>query len=421
MAGQTITQKILARAAKRERVEPGETIWVTPDKVFMYDWWGIVEFFDKVIQDEFGLERVKSPEKTTIFIDHMVPPANTREAEFVNFVRQFAKRSGINLVEGQGIGHQVAVDEGLANPAELVAHFDQHVQVIGAVGALSLTLLLDMLTQLVLGEFWVEVPKSLRVNFKGTPGKGVTSRDILHYLMTKLGKMGALNSVIEMGGEGARQISIDGRRTICGMSTFVGAVSALFEPDEVTKDFYQTIAPERKIDLIKPDADAQYLSTLDINLEEIEPQIAPPPNPLPSVPVTELKGMKIQQGYIGSCVGGHLENLQIAAKILKGRKVKEGFRLNIVPSSRKVMLQAEEEGLIKIFLEAGALLGFPSCDYCYGRLQATEKGSRALSTGTMNVPGRMGSTEAEIYMASPATIAATAITGELTDPREFMK
>jgi len=224
-----------------------------------------------------------------------------------NFVRNFVLQNGIKLVEGKGIGHQIVIDEGLVNLGDLVAHFDQHVQIIGAVGALYFTLLLDMLTQLALGQFWLEVPDTLRVDFIGSPKRGVTSRDILHFLMTKLGKMGALNMVLELGGQGAKHISIDGRMTICGMSTFVGAISALFEPDEVVESYYKSINPTRKIALIKPDEDAFYADRVIIDLSNIEPQIAPPPNPLPSVNVSEFEGLKVNQGYIGSCVGGHLE------------------------------------------------------------------------------------------------------------------
>ena len=418
--GQTIAQKILARASGKEKVQPGEIVWVTPDRILMYAWWGLTDHFARVVNDELGLETIRNPEKCTMFIDHMTPPASAREADFINFAREFAAKNRIALIEREGIGHQVVIDQGLVNPGDLVAHFDQHVQGIGAVGALAFTLLLDMLTPLALGRFWVEVPKSLRVDFKGFPGRAVTSRDILHYLMTELGEMGALNMVVEMGGEGAGQIGIDGRMTLCGMLTFVGAVSAVFCPDERVERHYKEIFPDRQTALIKPDENATYEKHLEIDLARIEPQVAPPPNPLPSGPVAVYAGLKVHQGYIGSCAGGRLEDLQIAAEVLKGRKIRRGFRLNIVPSSRKIMLEAERLGLLRIFLEAGASVSFPSCDFCYGRMQALGKGDRALSTGTMNVPGRMGSTEAQIYMAGPATIASSAITGEITDPRTFI-
>ncbi len=418
---QTLSEKIISRASGKPEVTPGEVVWVNPDHMLMYGWWGLTDYFAQVINQELSLQTVKNPEKCTIFIDHMWPPASPREAQFHNTIRNFAIASNITLYEGEGIGHQVVVDKGIVKPGQLVAHFDQHVQTVGGVGALAFTLLLDMLTPLVLGRFWIEVPKTLRVEFTGKPGRAIYSRDILHYLMTELGEAGALNMVVEMEGDGAQYIDIDGRMTICGMLTFVGAVSALFCPDQKVRRHYRKIFPHQNVEVIGPDPGAKYERVLNIDLSKIEPQVVPPPNPLPSESVQKFLGMKINQGYIGSCAGGRLEDLQCAAAILKGNNVRPGFRLNIVPSSRKVMLEADKQGLLKIFLEAGAFVGFPSCDYCYGRLQAMAKGDRALSTGTLNVPGRIGSTEAEIYMASSATIASSAITGEVTDPRHFIK
>ncbi|MCH6265307.1 3-isopropylmalate dehydratase large subunit [Neobacillus citreus] len=417
--GMTLTEKILARVAGKEVVKPGEELMVSPDYVLAYDFPGYTDRIEKQMKDEFGIKKVKHPEKFVLFIDHMTPTITAKEEAFHEQTRRFAKEQGITLYERKGIGHQMARELGYATPGAFLFHYDGHVSALGSLGALAIGNRRYLFEAYFSEKVMVQVPGSVKVTLTGIPKKGVTARDIYNYIQSKIGPDGCLNNVLEIDGSSISHLSIDARAIICGLAMFVGAVSAIVVPDAKVEEYLQDRALN-EFSLIKPDSDAKYENEYVIDLTDLEPLVVLPPSPANIAPLSKVAGIKIDQGYIGSCVGGTIDDMRVAASILKGRKVSSNFKLNIIPSSNELMHQASEEGLLSIFLEAGAFIAAPSCDFCFGRSGTISAGQKALSTATLNVPGRMGSTDAEIFLVSSATVAASAIDGVITDPRKYM-
>ncbi len=414
----TICEKVLARTSGKEHVAPGEFIWAEPDLVLMYDYPGLTDEFERIMRDELNV-KVRCPDKCKIFIDHLLPPSGEKEADFHHQTRRWTAEQGIELIENLGIGHQVAAELGLARPGGLIVHGDMHVQPLGAFGALTISLLTDLITPYVLGKFWIEVPETIRVVLKGTFPKGVSGRDLIHYILQEFGPDGGLGAVLEFAGDGAEGMPIDDRMTLLSEIMFCGAYCGIFPADETSLGYLR----ERTGSDFSPvhsDPGAKYRKTVEIDLSALEPYVIAPSGMSDAKPVADVTGVTVQQGYIGSCASGRLSDLEIAARILNGKKIKEGFRLYIVPSSREIMKKAIESQALAALVEAGAFVSSPSCDYCYGKTQSLSAGERAVSTGTLNVPGRMGSTKAEIYLASAATVAASAINGAISDPRELL-
>lgn len=423
--GATITQKILARAAGRVSAEVGETIRCRPANTIAYDFPGVTDsMFAQVA--ELGIDQVVEPERHVLFIDHFLPSLAPKvgrnpaqEDVHHNVTRAWAKKNGIKLHEGIGIGHQVCAELGYGLPGDFLIHFDGHVSQLGAQGALALGVRRELIVAWVLGELWLEVPASQRFNLTGELSHGVLSRDLLHHIIGKIDADGCVDAVMEFAGTGASTISLDGRAALCGMSMFTGAVSAIFNPDATSLAYARTRA-KREFEPLWSDPDASYEAEHDFDLSEIEPQVVFPPSARNTRPISEAEGTEVQQGYIGSCINGRLEDLRAAAEILSGAKVKKGFRLLVVPSSRDIRERAEEEGLLDVIRRAGAEIHDPSCDFCNGFAAPMEAGESRISTGPLNVRGRMGSTEASIYMGSPYTVAAASIEGRIVDPRSYL-
>jgi 3-isopropylmalate/(R)-2-methylmalate dehydratase large subunit len=323
------------------------------------------------------------------------------------------------LYERRGIGHQVAAELGYASPGAFVVHFDGHISQLGAFGTLAIGLRRNILEAFVRDDVSMKVPHTTRINLTGTVRTGVMARDIFHHIVRVLGPSSCRFQVMEIGGPGVAGISIEGRQTICGLAMFTGAVTAVINPDALSLAYTNPRA-RLHLDPVSSDPDAEYAAVHEIDVSDLEPIIVIPPNPANTRNLSDHLGVALNAGYLGSCASGRLEDLRIAAQILKGRRVKNGFSLHVIPTSQEIMARAAEEGLISALVEAGAFASSPSCDYCFGRIAVLSPGQRAVSTGTLNVAGRMGSPDSEIYLCNAAVVAASAVEGQITDPRKYL-
>jgi len=370
--GSTIAEKILARASGQVRVNAGDNIQAKPDFVVAYDFPGYTDVIFKQMKDEFGLTGVKDPSRYALFIDHMVPAVTPQEEELHQNTRDWGALNHVPVYERKGIGHQVASELGYATPGAFVVHFDGHISQLGTFGTL------------VLG------PASCRFQ------------------------------VLEFGGEAIADMGIDARQTLTCLAMFTGAVTAIINPDQVTLPYAQERA-RLTIEPLYSDRDATYAARHTIDISQLEPVVVIPPSPANTRNLVDHLGLPVQVGYLGSCASGRLEDLRAAAHVLRGRHVKPGFQLHVVPTSQEIMRQAAQEGLLTDLIAAGAFISSPSCDYCFGRLGVMSAGQRAVSTGTLNVRGRMGSTDSEIFIVNAAAVAAAAIEGQIADPRPYLR
>ena len=417
--GHTLVEKILARVSGRTEVRAGEEVMAKPDFVVVYDFPGYTDVIFKQMKEDFGIDRVAEPNRYAIFIDHMVPVATAAEEQLHIQTRNWCHEQSVPLYERRGIGHQVAAELGYASPGAFVVHFDGHISQLGAYGTLGMGLRRNILEAFVRDHVSLKVPETVRINITGTLQKGVMARDVFHHIVRVLGPAACKFQVMELGGPGIAGISLEGRQTICGLAMFTGAVTAVVNPDEMSLAYTGPRA-RLKIRPVYSDPDAHYAAVHEIDISNLEPVIVLPPNPSNTRNLVDHLGLDVHAGYLGSCASGRLEDLRIAAKILKGRRVKDGFSLHVIPTSQEIMARAAEEGLISILAEAGAFTSSPSCDYCFGRIAVMSGGQRAVSTGTLNVPGRMGNPDSEIYLCNAAAVAAAAIEGKIADPRKYL-
>lgn len=419
MTHMNITEKIIARATGKESVHAGEVLFVEPDLLILYDWFGLSDWYLDMMEKDLGLKKLPHPDKILFFIDHLLPIQEESHAQLHARTRTWCEAQGIKYIEGEGIGHSLVVENGLVKPGMIVAHFDTHVSTVGAIGALGFGIMKELLMPMVTGKMWLKVPETYKVSLTGTFQNGVMGRDLLHKLVEDLGADGCINRVMEFSGPGVKNVSIESRMTVCNLANFVGATTALFFSDEMTLAYLHQNAGVDAVK-IRSDPDAKFSDTRHYDLETIEPTLICPPTISNSAPLRELRGVPINVGIIGTCASGRMEDLKIAAQILEGKKVKKGFKLYVIPSSKQIFLEANERGYINTLVRAGAFLSSPTCDFCYGKATCLIPGERAISTQTLNVPGRLGSTEAEIYLASSAAVAATAIEGAIADPRHYL-
>jgi 3-isopropylmalate/(R)-2-methylmalate dehydratase large subunit len=417
--GLTIAEKILARAAGKEKVTAGDEIMARPDFVHSYDFPGYTDAFFREMKHEFHLDSPPAPERFALFIDHMVPPHSPKEEDLHYITRRWAEEQKIPLFERLGIGHQVAAEVGYAVPGAFLVHFDGHVSQLGAFGMLALGLRRNILEAYVRERISLQVPATTQVILTGQLPDGAMARDVFHFVLKQLGPSFCRFQVLEFDGPAMATMSLSDRQTICGLAMFTGASTAIVNPDEKSLSQAEASGPRLELSPVRSDPDAQYAAVHRLDLTSLEPLVAAPPHPANIKSVAEVAGMEVQVGYIGSCVSGRLEDLRAAAKILQGRKVKDGFQLNIIPTSRRIMTEAAMEGILSSLLEAGAFISSPSCDYCFGHIATMTAGQRAISTGTLNVPGRMGSPDSEIYLASASSVAAAAVEGCIVDPRSY--
>ena len=414
--GKTMVEKIFSRKLGKI-AKAGENVFLSPDKIIMYEWGSISDYVLDLVENELGCKNIDWS-KLVLFIDHKLPAQNEKEQEFHLQTLKWAEDHDVEIYYGEGIGHQIISERGMVLPGDVAVHFDRHVNLLGAQSVFSVGTRLELIMSLVKGAFPIQVPRSVRAELTGALQPGVFGRDLLHYIVKDIGPGGSPDCVLELGGPGALSISMDSRLCLCGLALFVGATTAMFETDDVTVNYYNKIG--KSIEAFTADSDAEYFLKRNYNLSKLEPQIVVPPKPESTVNIKEVVGTPLQHGYIGSCAGGRMEDLEIAARILKGRKVAHNFRLIVNPTTNEIMKNAMKLGYIETLVEAGAWISSPTCDYCYGKIGAIAAGEAIMSSATLNVPGRMGSVDSDIYIGSAASIAAAALEGKIVDPRDFV-
>ncbi|GAA5055952.1 3-isopropylmalate dehydratase large subunit [Nocardia callitridis] len=414
--GYTMTEKILGRASDRSTVRAGENHAVHPARMIAYDFPGYTDVMFRQMREDFGITELLDPSRYVVFIDHMLTKRNAKEAEVHQVTRDWCEFYGIELHEGRGIGHQLTAELGLAIPGEFLVHFDGHISGVGAFGALGWGIRRDLIEAWVTGQVFVDIPATTRFDLVGEFAPGVDSRDLVHTIIDMVGADGCAHQVMEFGGPGARGMAIDHRQGLCGMAMFTGAVSAVFEPDETSLSYANNVA-RRGFEPVYPDADATYAARHTIDLATLSPRVVLPGSARVANTKTarELAGTPISKAFIGSCASGRIEDLRAAALVLNGRTVAPGVELNVVPTSAQVYEQAENEGILDVLRAAGAHINVSSCDFCFGYQKPLQAGENCISTGVLNISGRMGSPDANIYMGSPYTVAASALSGTIQE------
>jgi len=418
--GQTITEKILSRASGRPGLRAGDEVLARPDFVVAYDFPGYTDVIFRQMKDEFGIDRVRDPERFVLFIDHMVPAVTSQEEDLHQNTRDWGAANAVPVHERRGIGHQVAAELGYATPGAFVVHFDGHISQLGTFGTLAIGVRRHLLEAFVKEKIQIKVPATTRVDLTGALQPGVMARDVFHHIVRVLGPSGCRFQVLELGGDTIASMSIEGRQTITCLAMFTGAITAIINPDDVTLPYARARA-KLALEPLASDPDAQYAARHTIDVSALEPVVVVPPSPANTRSLMEHVGTEVQVGYLGSCASGRLEDLRAAANVLRGRQVKPGFQLHVVPTSQEIMAQAAAEGVLTDLIAAGAFVSSPSCDYCFGRIGVMTAGQRAVSTGTLNVRGRMGSPDSEIFIVNAAAVAAAAIEGRIADPRRYLQ
>jgi len=416
-----MTQKILAAHAGIEEVHPGQMIKARLDLVLGNDITApvAIEEFSRI-----GANRVFDKSKVAIVPDHFTPNKDIKSAENCKLVREFSRKMEIeNYFEiGQmGIEHALIPEKGLAVPGDVIIGADSHTCTYGALGAFSTGIgSTDMAVGMAAGEAWFKVPGAIKFILKGKPGKWVSGKDIILHIIGMIGVDGALYQSMEYSGDGVGNLSMDDRFTIANMAIEAGAKNGIFEADGKTLE-YVSEHSERIPKVFKADADAEYNRVIEIDMGAIKPTVAFPHLPENTRSIDEVGDIRIDQVVIGSCTNGRLEDLRTAAKVLKGSKVSSSVRTIIIPATQKIYLEAMKEGLLEIFIEAGAAVSTPTCGPCLGgHMGILAKGERAVATTNRNFVGRMGHPESEVYLASPAVAAASAITGKISSPEEVI-
>lgn len=416
-----ITEKILAKASGKQTVHPGEIIDANVDVVMVHDLTGplAVEAFKKI-----GVPKVWDNKKVVVILDHQVPAESVRAAELHKTMRQFAKEQNLPFydVGRGGICHQVMPEKGHVVPGTVIVGADSHTCTYGAFGAFATGIgSTEAAAVFATGKIWFKVPPTIKVNVQGDFQKYVTPKDLILNIIGKLSVDGAIYKSAEFTGPTIKTMSIAGRMTLCNMAVEMGAKNGIVEPDETTRKFLQgRVTSIPNFDTLKSDADAVYERTVEFNVSKMEPQVACPSSVDNVKPVSEVGNVPIDQAFIGSCTNGRIEDLRLAAQVLKGRQVKDGVRALVIPASQEVYRQAMQEGLLEIFTDAGAIVCGSACGPCLGgHIGLLAAGETCVSSSNRNFIGRMGSTQAGVYLASPATVAASAVTGKITSAQQL--
>lgn len=415
--GMTIAEKILARKSGREEVSPGDVVRAEVDKAMVND---VTAPLTVDVLRELDLEEVWDPDRITIVFDHQFPPTTVEAARNQDGVREFAKRQAISNLydDAEGVCHQVMIEEAHALPGQLIVGADSHTCTYGGLGSFSIGVgSTDMAAVFAEGELWFRVPETVKIEIRNKLGEHVMPKDLILRIVGEVGSDGAIYKSIEFVGSGIKEIGVSGRLSICNMGVEMGAKASLVPPDERTEEYLEGRA-EEEYSFTSSDEDAEFGEELAFDAGNIRPMVACPHNVDKVRPVKELEGVKIHQAFLGSCTNGRFEDLTMAAEILEGRKIAEGVRMVVAPTSREVYQEALREQVIDKLVDAGATVVSPGCAACWGGhvgLLAPEE--TCVSSSNRNFKGRMGSPEAEIYLASPATVAASALAGEITSPR----
>jgi len=416
--GKTFSEKILGLKAGRE-VQAGDVVTVSPDTILSHDnSAAIIKEFEKL-----GVKNVKAPQKLVIILDHVVPASSEKYAANHKAIREFVAEQRIpNFFDvSEGICHQVFSENGFALPGKLILGADSHTTSYGAFGAFSAGIGRSEVASLwATDEIWLKVPETIRVEINGTLSAGVYAKDVILKIIGDEGSDRANYKAVEFAGEAVRGFSLASRLVLANMAAEMGAKNGYCEPDEKTVQWLENRAKD-DYSGVTSDPDASYEAVLEHDISSLEPQVACPHTVDNVKPISEVEGTGFHQALIGTCTNGRLEDLEVAARILKGKKVHPQVRTLIIPASRQEYVQALKKGVIEIFADAGCIVLNPGCGPCLGAHQGIlAPGEVAMSTANRNFRGRMGSRDSEIYLASPATVAASSVEGKIADPRKFL-
>lgn len=418
--GKTFAEKILALKSGKDSVVAGEIVTVSPDIVMSHDNTAAISKKFKQI----GVEKVKHPEKVVIPLDHCVPAATEKYAANHKEIREFVQEQKIkNFYDiNTGVCHQVLPEKGHILPGTLVLGADSHTTTYGAFGTFAAGIGRSEVASIwATDKIWLRVPETIKINIEGEIPPGIYPKDIILYIIGDLGADGALYKAVEFSGNVVKNMDIGGRMTLCNMTVEMGAKIGYVEPDKKTIQWL-TPRTNKKYEIIKSDLNAKFEKIIDYDISKLEPQIACPHTVDNVKPVSEVTGTKINQALIGTCTNGRIEDLKITSEILGDKKISDRVRLLIFPASMEVFAQAMELGIIQKLVKSGAVIMNPGCGPCLGAHEgALAPGEVCLSTANRNFKGRMGCKEAEIYLASPATVAISSLYGEITDVRRYLK
>lgn len=417
----TITEKIFAAHCSKDCVRAGELVSAKVDIALANDITGpiAIQEFNKI-----GVKNVFDPSRVVLVPDHFVPNKDIKSAQQAKIVRDFSREQKLTNyfeVGRMGIEHALLPDKGIVTAGDLIIGADSHTCTYGALGAFSTGVgSTDLGCTMASGETWFKVPQAIKVEFYGELNKWVSAKDLILHLIGDIGVDGALYKTLEIGGEVIENMPMDGRFTICNMAIEAGAKNGIIVPDDITREFLKNRSLREPV-FYTSDEGAKYERILRYDVSKIEPTVAKPHLPENTCPISKIGEVKIDQAVIGSCTNGRLSDLEVAAKILKGRKVHPDVRLIVFPGTQEIYLEAIRRGYIEAIIEAGGAVSTPTCGPCLGgHCGILAKGERAISTTNRNFVGRMGHPESEVYLASPAVAAASAITGRISSPAEIV-
>ncbi len=422
MTGKTIAEKILSLHSNTD-AHAGDIVIADLDFMIGQDGTSgvAIDSFNKM-----QAKKVADPSKIAIIIDHSSPSPNSGVSAIHQKIRNFSKEQGVKLYDiGCGVCHQMTPEQGHVVPGDLVIGADSHTCTYGAINVFSTGIgSTDLAAGMISGKLWFKVPETMKVIFKGSLPKGIYSKDLILALIGKIGADGATYMALEISGEAIDQMSVDARFTISNMAIECGAKAGLMKADTKVLEWVKKHARPQDHKTARPqeaDKDAKYAQVVEIDVTKLEPQIAKPHTVDNVCTISEVGEVPIQQGFIGTCTNGRLEDFQIAAKILKGKKVKDGTRLIIAPASKEILMDLIKDGTYQILLEAGAVAVTPGCGPCVGTHNGVPSdGENVISTANRNFKGRMGNVNSFIYLGSPATVAASVIEGKIADPRKYL-
>lgn len=409
--GMTIAEKIIARAAGVAEVKAGDIHTVTLDRMMSND--GTTHLTVDMYHNKLNHPRIADPKKMVFIVDHNVPSDSPKTAASQKKMRDFAKEHNIDFWEGKGVCHQLMMEHYVC-PGELIFGADSHTCTYGALGAFGTGVgCTDLLYGMVTGTSWVLVPETVKFNLTGKLREGVYPRDLMLTIIGTIGANGVNYQVMEFCGDGAKTLSVDDRMVLCNLSVEAGAKTAIFEADEIALEYLKAHGREPKA-VFKSDPDAVYVREYTFDLSKIEPVVSGPDFVDAIASAKDRCGLRIDEAFLGSCNNGRIDDLRVGAAIVKGRKVSDHVRFLVVPASQQVYRQALEEGLIDIFMESGAIVMNPNCSVCWGSCQGVIGENEVLiSTGTRNFKGRAGHPSSKVYLGSAATVAASAVKGEI--------
>jgi len=422
----TLTEKILSHSSQSRSVVPGDIIFSNVDKVMVHDVSGpgVIKVFKELEKRGIKLEKVWDPDKVWISEDHFVPASDRISADNVIQLTNWAQKYGIKRHYKYGMGqygicHTISHEEGLVLPGDVYVGGDSHTNTTGAVGAFTAGLgHTDIAYVLKYGKIWFKVPETMLFKINGKKPDHIMAKDIILNIISDIGTDGANYKTMQFTGDVIDNLEMEERFTLTNMTTEAGAKNGIIEPDQITAD-YLSSRSNAQIKLQRGDPDAAYSEIFEYDCEKMEPSVAKPYSPENVVTVREVPNTEIDKAYIGSCTGAKLSDLRSAAKILKGRKVK--VRTEVLPAAQSIYMKAIKEGLVTIFMESGAVIGPPTCGACCGaHMGVLGKDEICVSTTNRNFPGRMGDVTSQTYLASPIVVAASAVTGKLTDPRDLL-